>query len=208
MQVDQEISEESTPLQATQTLEEGRVAIAVNQDYPPITLLGLFVMLSVFGWLFELSFFLLNDHVLINPGTLHGPWLPIYGVCGTLMLILLKRWRSKPAVSFLLIIGICGAVETVTGHAIFALSGVSWWDYTNFTFNIGKYICLEALLAFGLFGMVLIYAVAPKFAMVLERIPIRAKQIFLIVVLTVFALDAIYSLFYPNYAAAIVLSFM
>jgi uncharacterized membrane protein len=41
--------------------------------------------------------FLFTRGEFINRGTSHGPWLPIYGVGGTVVLIVLKKFRNIEA---------------------------------------------------------------------------------------------------------------
>ena len=52
--------------------------------------------------------------MIINRGLLLGPWLPIYGTGGVLILMLLKRWRSQPLITMGLIMLLCGTVEYIT----------------------------------------------------------------------------------------------
>lgn len=182
--------------------ENARVARAAEQNYPFISLFLLFIFLSVCGWFFESLLYLVNENVLINPGTLHGPWVPIYGAGGLFSLIFLKRWRDRPIIVFVLIIVVCGLIESTTGYFLEALTGARWWDYSGFTFTIGRYLCLEALLAFGIFGMLLIYVIAPAFEERLQKVPQRIQKALVVFLLSLFVVDVLYSFTSPNYAAS------
>lgn len=165
------------------------------------TLASVFLLASVLGWLFEIVLYLLNDGMLINPGMLHGPWTPIYGVTGILILVLFKGQKSKPIVLFFRIALLAGMIELATGFFLDMILGVRWWDYSESIFNIGGYVCLEALLAFGLLGMFLMYILAPACEKLLLSAPRKVVGVILGVVLFAFALDVIYSLGVPNYEA-------
>lgn len=173
-----------------------------QREYSLSTLVLIFFAISVIGWLFEVALYVVDSGVLLNPGVLHGPWLPIYGTGGILALVLLKRWRTKPFISFLLVIGVSGSVEYITGRTLELLTGARWWDYSNFTFNIGGYLCLEALLAFGIFGIALIYVLAPALASQIEKISDRTRKVLIATLLLVFIADVSVSLINPNSMAS------
>lgn len=170
-----------------------------TQKHPIETLVTLFFLTSIIGWVFEVALYLVDDGVLINPGVLRGPWLPIYGTCSLLMLLLLKDWRGKKYATFIMIMALCGFVELITGSVLELATGARWWDYSGFTFNFGGFVCLEALVLFGISGMLLMYVLAPKCHEFIDKIPLRLLHVVLIIILSLFALDAGYSLFHPNY---------
>ncbi len=72
---------------------------------------------------------------------------------------------------FLLGALLAGAVEWLTGEALWALYGRRWWDYTGFPYQIRGFVCLHSILAFGVGGLILIYRLAPAVDRWLERIP-------------------------------------
>ena len=61
-----------------------------NRNYDFLTYILLFFTFSFIGFIWEVFLHLLNDGVFVNRGTMHGPWLPIYGTGGVLILFLLK----------------------------------------------------------------------------------------------------------------------
>lgn len=189
------------PLQPyLRTLSDGSVMAAAAKHYSLNTLLVLFLAASIFGWLFEIALYLINDGVLTNPGVLHGPWVPIYGVSSVLIVVLLRRWSDKPVFLFFSIMIICGAAELITGNTLELITGAKWWDYSNFAFNIGGYTCLEALVVFGVGGMILVYVLAPACERIMQQIPLRTQRIVIGVIIGIFIIDMSYSFMSPNYA--------
>ena len=71
-------------------------AAAVRKDDPLELPLLLFFTLSAAGWLWEVLFTGLSTGRLVNRGFFYGPWLPVYGVGGLLMLLLLSVWPAPP----------------------------------------------------------------------------------------------------------------
>ena len=66
------------------------------RHYSIPSLILLFFIFSFIGWTWEVSLHLITDGVFVNRGVLHGPWLPIYGTGGVLILIILNKLREKP----------------------------------------------------------------------------------------------------------------
>lgn len=142
---------------------------------------------------------LLNDGVFVNRGIMHGPWLPIYGAGGVLVLILLNKFRDKPALEFISIIIICGIVEYFTSYYLeIAHNGEKWWDYSGYFLNLNGRICAEGLLVFGLGGMAAVYAIAPALDNLIKQINAKLVITISIILVTVFTLDNIYSSKHPN----------
>ena len=129
--------------------------------YSVWSLLAIFLSLSVFGWLWEVGLFLVSYGVLANRGSLHGPWLPIYGSGAILILFV-----TLPAKDHLWLVWLLGmiaatALEYVTGAAMEALFKVRYWDYSKNPLNVRGYICLTSSLAWGAFSILLVRFLHP-----------------------------------------------
>ena len=66
----------------------------------------MFFVLSISGWVWEVVLHFLRYGELINRGVLHGPWLPIYGSGGILILLLLNKLRKYPIAEFAGMVGL------------------------------------------------------------------------------------------------------
>ena len=78
-----------------------RPALSCRQDYSVSSLVLMFFTFSGIGWLWEVGLHLVVDGMFFNRGFMAGPWLPIYGTGGVLILVLLKKWRSRPLLASL-----------------------------------------------------------------------------------------------------------
>ncbi len=168
------------------------------RDYSLPSLVLLFFLFSFTGWVWEVSIHLVRDGVFVDRGVLHGPWLPIYGVGGLLILVLLARLRDRPLAEFGAAVVLCGAVEYVTSWALETLYGLKWWDYTGYLLNLNGRICAEGLLTFGVFGLVIVYVVAPALDDLIRRWRLGVAVPVCLVLLTAFAADGLWSLHHPN----------
>ena len=167
--------------------------------YSVWSLVLLFFIFSFIGWCWEVSLHLVLDGVFVNRGALHGPWLPIYGSGGVLLLTLLNRVRSSPVKEFFCIIFVCGMVEYWTSYYLeMVYDGMKWWDYSGYFLNLNGRICAEGLLVFGIGGMVFVYIAAPLLD---NRIRVIRKQVLVwscLILLGMYAADTVYSAGHPN----------
>lgn len=169
------------------------------RHYSVWSLIMLFFIFSMIGWCWEVSIHLVLDGVFVNRGTLHGPWLPIYGTGGVLLLALLNRVRNHPVIQFFSIIFVCGVVEYGTSYYLEKFyEGKKWWDYSGYFLNLNGRICAEGLLVFGIGGMVIVYVAAPLLD---NRIREIRKDVLVwscLILLCLYCADCGYSMGHPN----------
>lgn len=169
------------------------------RHYTVWSLLAMFFLFSLVGWVWEVALHLISEHQFVNRGVLQGPWLPIYGAGGLLILVLLNRFRSRPAVEFLCAVILCGIVEYGTAYVLeLTHGGHKWWDYSGYFLNLHGRICAEGLLVFGLGGMAVVYLLAPMLDNWLRRFPVNILAPVCLALLLLFAADQLYSSKHPN----------
>ncbi len=169
------------------------------RHYSIPSLILLFFIFSFIGWTWEVSLHLISDGVFINRGVMHGPWLPIYGAGGVLILVILNKFRDKPMLEFIATIILCGCVEYFTSFYLeMAHGGQKWWDYSGYFLNLNGRICAEGLLVFGIGGMAIVYAAAPLLDNYLRKIKYRYAIPLCVILLLAFGGDQIYSEKHPN----------
>lgn len=108
-----------------------------------------FYFYCFFGWCFESTYVSIKDRKLTNRGFIRGPFLPLYGCGGIMMLIVSMPFRDN--VFLVYIAGCVGAtvLEYVTGVTMEALFKVRYWDYSQNKFNFQGHICLGTSLSWG-----------------------------------------------------------
>lgn len=169
------------------------------RNYSIPSLILIFFCMSFIGWFWEVSSHVVLYHSFANRGVLHGPWLPIYGVGGLLILMFLKKFREKPAVEFTLAVILCGVVEYFTGLVLeLTHDGQKWWDYTGFFLNIHGRICAEGLLAFGIGGMIIVYFVAPFLDNYFRKMKLQIILPICAALMLIFVSDQLYTRKHPN----------
>ena len=169
------------------------------RNYPIPSVIMLFFVICISGWLWEVVLHLLQTGEFVNRGTLHGPWLPIYGGGCAAILALLYKLRKNPLVQFFMIIVVCGIIEYFTSWFLEVThDGQRWWDYTGYYLNLNGRICAEGLLVFGIGGAAFIYVLAPWLDNMIVRIRSSVLWGVCITLVSVFVADLIYSHFVPN----------
>ncbi len=169
-----------------------------TRKYPVTTLILMFFLFAFLGWCWEVMLYLVTSATFVNRGVMHGPWLPIYGTGGVLVLMVLYKLRDKPWLEFTATVVVCGIVEYFTAYYLETVYNRRWWDYAGYFLNLHGRICAEGLLVFGLGGMAVVYFVAPMFDNLLHRFKRRTLIALCAVLIALFSVDRVYSHFYPN----------
>ena len=134
-------------------------------------ILALFFIYAMLGWVLEVVFCSVKDGKFTNRGFLAGPWCPIYGFGGLLMVHLLTPLDHSALLVFLGAMAIASTLELVGGWALEKIFHQRWWEYDDMPFNVGGYICLAYSLAWGAGGVILMRALHPAVLDVLSLIP-------------------------------------
>ncbi len=168
------------------------------RHYSLWSILLLFFIFCTIGWIWEVMLHIVEDGSFVNRGFLQGPWLPIYGFGGILILTMLFRYRNRPFLHAMLTVLLCGTVEYFTHWFLELTKGVHWWDYSGYFINLHGRICAEGLLVFMLGGMFIAYVGAP---LIDDRLKKVKKQILIpisLILLVLFTVDSVYSFIHPN----------
>lgn len=156
-----------------------------------------FLIYSVIGFIMESAlykFFSIDNY----SGFMTGPITPIYGI-GVVVILVINKYILekintnkiiKIIFSFLVFAILLTIIEFIGGLLLDKILNVELWNYTNKKYNIGKYICLELSLAWGIFSLIYIYIVKPFMDRFIKRVPKKATYLFLFI----FFIDLLYSL--------------
>ena len=169
-----------------------------EKDYDLLTLVLLFLSFCILGYIWEVSLHLFTYGFFVNRGALFGPWLPIYGSGGILILVLLKKYRKNLPLLFLMTFILCGIVEYGTGWYLETFKHMRYWDYTGYFLNINGLVCLEGLLFFGIGGCLFTYVLAPFLDNVYKKVNRKILIVIATIGLSLFIFDFIYSGKNPN----------
>ena len=143
---------------------------------------------SLFGFILESTVYKISKSNR-HSGIFYGPLTMVYGF-GALSLILIKKYffdklncnkYLKLIIVFIVSTITLTLVEYLGGNILNLIFKIDMWDYTKKTFNIGKYICLELALIWGLMGTIYIYYLKEFFDKFINLIPKKLTIIIIIV---------------------------
>ena len=174
-------------------------AIFYTRSYSVTSLILMFFTGCFIGWAWEFIYKFIETGNFVNRGVMHGPWLPIYGSGAVMILVMLRKFRRSPLAEFFAAVVLCGIVEYFTAYFLeLTHDGQKWWDYSGYFLNIHGRVCAEGLMIFGIGGVAFVYFGAPMLDNLIRRIKPKAAAIVCAVLVTVFAVDFVYSQKHPN----------
>lgn len=111
-------------------------------------------------------------------GILLGWWTPIYGFGIIIILLLYKYIKNltikeinKAIILFFTSCFVLMLLEFISGYLIELIFDVTFWDYSNLKFNIGKYTAGEMGLIWGVSSIIFIYGIKPFLDKIISKIP-------------------------------------
>lgn len=195
------------PIDGTYPLDEYPLSFRVSKKWIKLnydrkysiwSLILLFFTFSFIGWAWEVLLHVYEDGMFVNRGIMHGPWLPIYGCGGVMVIVALKRFIYRPGLTFALAVLLCGIMEYTTATILWETQHAMWWEYTGYFLNIKGRVCAEGLLLFGIGAMAFIYILGPFFDALFKRIPRRTLIAICCILMVIFTMDLLYTIKHPN----------
>ena len=154
-------------------------------------ILAYFLIYSCIGWCLEVIYAAATTGQLVNRGFLNGPVCPIYGFGMIIVLFALTPLQHSVLLLYLGGVILPSALELVGGWALYKVYHTRWWDYSDFPFNIGGYICLEFCLLWGVGTLVVMRIVHPVVADLVALIPPFVGVILMCFLYAVYAVDVV-----------------
>ena len=154
-----------------------------------------FLIYSCIGWCLEVIYAAVTTGNLINRGFLNGPVCPIYGFGMVIVLFALTPLSHSLLLLYLGGVLLPSALELVGGWALYKLYHTRWWDYSDYPFNIGGYICLEFSLLWGVGTLIVMKLVHPIIADAVALIPPLVGLILMFLLYALYAADTIATAF-------------
>lgn len=160
-----------------------------------------FWIYSILGYLLETIFYSIFKWPG-ESGILYGPWTPLYGF-GAIIIILtskyvFKNFKKNKFIKLLLIFLFnfifLSLIELIGGLLIEKLFSTTWWDYSSHKYHIGKYVCLDMSLIWGLAAIILIYIIKPLMDKFIKKIPKWLGSIMTIIIITDFIITIFYKI--------------
>ncbi len=156
------------------------------------TLIALFVIYSIFGWIFETTYSSIRRRRWCNRGFGMGPWCPIYGVGGAIATAMIPP--TLPIhMQFIESAFIMTALEYLSSVIMERMFGARWWDYKDKPLNIDGRVCLYGFLTFGLMCTVVVSFLSPLLIPLIDALPRDIASVVLSCIISLMAIDLLKS---------------
>ena len=153
----------------------------------------IFIIYSFVGWILEVTAVFFTQGKLINRGFLFGPYIPICGIGGLILLLVLDQFKNDPFNLFVIFSVYASVLEYVASYLMEKIFKARWWDYSHVKFNLNGRICLSNTLIFGLIGLLTVYFLNPFLLNSLKLISQNTIILTALILLVIFVIDCIIS---------------
>lgn len=134
-------------------------------------LLWYFIIFSVVGLIVETTYgFVTMGIIESRKGLYIGPFCPIYGVGGVILILLLDKFRNNK-IKLAIYGGILGSIiEYLLSFMLEAIYGARFWDYGYVKYNLNGRICIVYSIFWAILSVILIGLVKPKIDKLINKI--------------------------------------
>jgi uncharacterized membrane protein len=161
----------------------------------------MFIVYGTLGWILEVVFCSIVEKHYVNRGFLFGPFCPLYGLGGLLVVFSLSPLKENWIVLFIASAFATGLIEYTASCALEKVFSASWWDYSKIPFNIGGRVCPQSMIAFGALSVFTILILQPVIVRSIDRIDASTQEYLAITLIALLAGDLLLTLktvFFPE----------
>ena len=150
--------------------------------------INLLYFYSILGFILESTVYKISNSNR-HSGIFYGPITMVYGF-GILTLTLIKKYfldklncnrYLKLVIIYITCFITLTLIEYLGGTILNSIFDIDMWNYTKKDYNMGKYICLELSLIWGLLGTIYILYLKDFFDKFIKLIPKKLTIIILII---------------------------
>lgn len=143
---------------------------------------------SLLGFILESTIYKINNSKR-HSSIFYGPITMVYGFGITFLLIIKKYFLDKLKISgtkkiiitFITSIIALTFIEWLGGTTLYTIFKINLWNYSKKKYHLGKYICLDLALIWGLLGTLYIYYFKNITDKIITLIPKKTTKLFLII---------------------------
>lgn len=121
----------------------------------------MFFVFCMIGWVHETTVESLYHKKFINRGSLHGPYIPVYGFGGCVIVLCACPFKDNGFFVFLSGLICCTVLEYFTGWLMETLFHKQFWDYSMMKLTYKNRISLLSSLCWGAMSLLMAYILFP-----------------------------------------------
>lgn len=166
-----------------------------------LSIIYIFFICSILGWMFEVLFCYLKFGYLMNRGIIFGPCCSIYGIGGIILYLLfynVKCVKNNIPYAFITSAILLGTFELLSGIILKYIFKVEMWNYDGEFLEILNYTTVPIIIGWGILGTMYIYLVQPILLKTISIIPIGIIERLAIILVCIYLIDFSISAFHIN----------
>ena len=154
-----------------------------------------FLIFSILGLIIETLYcYFMTGTWESRKGLIWGPFCPVYGVCGALLIWILNKIKFKSILQLFLGGFIIGSIaEYILSFALEAIYGIRFWNYDYLVYNLNGRISLIFSIYWGILSVILIKLVQPLIDKLVNKIKPNIRNIIEIVLFVFLVVDCIFT---------------
>ena len=176
----------------------------ISKDFKISYYICCFAVISIIGWIFEITEEFVRGRGFTNRGFLYGSYLPIYGMGAILIYFVLNRlmkkrikiWKinSTPIIIFMAVLIITSVFEYVSSWSLEMIFNQRWWDYSYEKFNLNGRIFLKNIILISIAGTVFLYGLEPLIKRLISKVNTKVLNYIAILITVIISIDLIITL--------------
>lgn len=151
--------------------------------------LFIFSVYCIIGWVQESVIESIYHKKPMNRGFLRGPYIPIYGFGGILLLFICMPFKNNGFLVFIVAMLGCTLLEYFTGWLLETIFGKQFWDYSMLKLTYKNRVSLVSSLFWGTLGLFVTYILSDITYKVVLALPHTFVCAAAIIVLSLMTLD-------------------
>ena len=148
-----------------------------------------FFIYSFLGWLMETCYVAIIDKKLVNRGFVSGPVCTIYGFGALSVYFILKPFENNLLILFIMGIIVTSILEYFTAWIMEIIFRTTWWDYSNYPFNIKGRICLLNSIIWGFLTVALFLFIQPFVNSIVSLYSVSTGKILGVIAIILYLVD-------------------
>ena len=137
----------------------------------------IFILYSIFGWVYECSLVSVRRKEWVNRGFLTGPIVPIYGFGALFVYLALWDYRDRILLVFFGGLILATVLEYITSLVMELIFHTRWWDYSKHPLNVNGRVSLFVSLFWGVLSVLLVRVFQPGIHSIIDFIPRKTGEI-------------------------------
>ena len=154
-----------------------------------------FLIFSIVGLAIETIFGYITTGVIESrKGLIWGPFCPVYGVSGAVLIIALNKFKDKNIFEIFFLGFIVGSIaEYVLSFMLESIYAMRFWEYGYAKINLNGRICLQYSFYWGILSVLVLKLIKPLLDKIIFKIPFKLLKTMEVVIFMFLVLDCIFT---------------